>query len=122
MSKFETFDDIINREGLPVEEKIAPVESVKFAQEQINEIKSDITALRISQKKISDEIDKQINSLSDSIKGQEHYQKEIKIRDLQTDSTIIGLKIEDRLERIQSILSTLDQIKDLSQIAKKNYN
>ncbi len=120
MNKFEKPQDIINKETLADAEKLAPTENVKIAQEQLSEIKNSIAELKISQKEVSDKIDKHINGLSDVIKSQEHYQIESELHDLQAKSTSISLKIEDKITQLQLIISSMNKIKDLDQPSLKN--
>ncbi|NCN22301.1 hypothetical protein GW758_02095 [Candidatus Falkowbacteria bacterium] len=120
MNNFENPRDIINKEGLASEEKIAPIENAKVAQEQLSEIKSDFVKSKVLQKEISDKIDKYINDLSDAMKSQEHYQKELELHELQAELTSIIFRIEDKIEQLKFILSAMNKIKDLNQISTQN--
>ena len=120
MNNFENPRDIINKEGLASEEKIAPIENAKVAQEQLSEIKSDFVKSKVLQKEISDKIDKYINDLSDAMKSQEHYQKELELHELQAELTSIIFRIEEKIEQLKFILSAMNKIKDLNQISTQN--
>lgn len=120
MNKFEKPQDIINKETLVDAEKLAPTEDAEIVQEQLSKIKDNVAELKVSQKEVSGKIDKHINNLSDAIKSQEHYQIESELHELQAESTSISLKIEDNIERLQLILSSMNKIKDLNKPSVKN--
>ncbi len=120
MNNFENPQDIINKETLVDAEKLAPIENIKIVQEQLDEIKDNLEKLKVFQKEVSDEIDKHIDSLSDAIKSQEHYQIELKLHELQTELTLISLKIKEKVEQLQLILLSMNKIKDLNQVSVQN--
>ena len=123
MNNFENPKDIINKEDLATEEKIAPIENARTAQEKLDEIKIDMEKLKTLQKEISNKIDQGINNLSDDIVNRDYsiYQeKEMALRLLQDESTSISLKIYDKIEEFQFLFSAINKVKNLDQSSRQN--
>lgn len=121
MNKFENPQDIINKNVLANEEKIAPRENAKIVQEQFSEIKSDIVKLKTLQKEISNKIDKHIDKLSgNTIDDTDQYPEGMSLRGLQAESNSVSLKIEDKIKELELIFGAMDKVKNLSQLSTKN--
>lgn len=122
MNNFENPKDIIN-EGALTQEKIAPKENIKIAQEKFMEIKNDIEKLKTLQNEILAKMDKHFDNLSGNTSDDiDRYPEAASLRDLQVESTSISLKIEDKIKELDPVLREMEKVRDLSQISKLDLN